>query len=193
MSVSLCCSARRTEPLTAEERAAVDRIAAARLASFPYADEEPPHLYDGGGGETGQVPAGSTRLPGTPDRLLPVIGHVLDSVTELRRALPDAAWHVHLDDLDVDWDEREGYGLPRMRDAGLLAELDGLRPASPPADHHGYGRRTPMSASRDRSTRTTRCTPAATTSPSTSTATSPPRTRAARGTPTSCTSVRSAG
>lgn len=101
----------------------MDRIAAARLASFPYADEEPQHLYDGGGREPGQVPAGSTRLPGAPDRLLPVIGHVLDSVTELRRALPDAAWHVHL---DVDWDEREGYGLPGMRDAGPLAELDGL-------------------------------------------------------------------
>ncbi|MFJ9668089.1 hypothetical protein ACIRPP_26310 [Streptomyces sp. NPDC101219] len=126
MSVSLYYSARRTEPLTAEETAAVDRIAAARLASFPYADEEPLHLYDSGGRDAGQVLAGSTRLPAAPDRLLPVIGHVLDSVTELRRALPDAAWHVHLDDLDVDWDERAGYGLPGMRDAGLLAELDGL-------------------------------------------------------------------
>ncbi|MEU3948392.1 hypothetical protein [Streptomyces sp. NPDC029526] len=126
MSVSLYYSARRDEPLTDAETAAVGRIAAARHASFPHPGEEGLHLYEGGGDAAEQVLAGSTKLPRAPELVLPVIAHVLDSVTELRRALPGAAWHVHLDDLDVDWDEDEGYALPGMRDAGLLTELDGL-------------------------------------------------------------------
>lgn len=54
---------------------------------------------------------------------MPVIAHVLDSVTQLRRAMPDAEWRVHMDDLDVPWDGAEGYALPGMRDADLIAEL----------------------------------------------------------------------
>ncbi|MFJ6403909.1 hypothetical protein ACIQK9_00135 [Streptomyces hydrogenans] len=117
MSVSLYYSARRPEPLTAAERAAVERIAAAHLAAFPYDDTESLCLYPDAGHEPDGVVAGSTKMPFDTDRVVPVMIHVLDSVTELRRALPGAEWRVHLDDLDVDWDETEGYGFPGMRDA----------------------------------------------------------------------------
>ncbi|WP_033211728.1 hypothetical protein [Kitasatospora phosalacinea] len=110
MSVSLYYSAARELPLTAAEAAAVERVVAAGLASFPYRDEECLHLY-GGGHEPGRLLAGSTKMPVDPERALPVIVHVLGSVTELRRALPGARWHVHLDDLDVPWDEDAGYAL----------------------------------------------------------------------------------
>ncbi|SDC16324.1 hypothetical protein [Streptomyces prasinopilosus] len=71
----------------------------------------------------GESVAESTGMPFDPGRPLPVIARGPDSVTELRRAVPDAEWRVHLDDLDVPWDETEGCALPGMRDADLIAEL----------------------------------------------------------------------
>ncbi|WP_299539747.1 hypothetical protein [uncultured Streptomyces sp.] len=126
MSVSLYYTARRAEPLTDGESAAVERVVTAHRATFPYDDEESLYLYEPDGGDDGPLLDGSTKMPFDPGRLLPVLAHVLDSVTELRRSLPAASWHVHLDDLDIPWDETEGYALPGMRDADLLAELEGL-------------------------------------------------------------------
>ncbi|MER5711370.1 hypothetical protein [Streptomyces sp. NPDC002122] len=123
MSVSLYYSARRTTPLTEAESASVARVVAAHTASFPYDDEESLDLYDPDASEPEEIIAGSTKMPFDPGHLMPVIAHVLDSVTELRRAVPDAEWRVHMDDLDVPWDETEGYALPGMRDADLIAEL----------------------------------------------------------------------
>ncbi|MFJ8767823.1 hypothetical protein [Streptomyces clavifer] len=122
MSVSLYYTALRAEPLTASETAAVSRTVSACAASFPYDEEEGLYLYDRSDGESGEVLAGSTKMPFEPGRLLPVIAHVLDSLTELRRAVAGAEWRVHLDDLDVPWDDGEGYVLPGMRDADLMAE-----------------------------------------------------------------------
>ncbi|MFI9741103.1 hypothetical protein [Streptomyces sp. NPDC052494] len=123
MSVSLYYSARRTTPLTEAESASVARVVADHMASFPYDDEESLDLYDPDASEPEEIIAGSTKMPFDPGHLMPVIAHVLDSVTELRRAVPDAEWRVHMDDLDVPWDETEGYALPGMRDADLIAEL----------------------------------------------------------------------
>ncbi|MEU0132729.1 hypothetical protein ABZ172_01625 [Streptomyces sp. NPDC006296] len=126
MSVSLYHSASRAMPLTDAETAAVGRIAAAHRSSFPYQDEESLCLYDHDDSRPDLIVAGSTKMPFDPGHLLPVLDHVLGSVTELRRALPGAEWHVHMDDLDVPWDETEGYAFPGMRDADLAAELDSL-------------------------------------------------------------------
>lgn len=123
MSVSLYYSAQRATPLTEAESASVERVVAAHMASFPYEEEESLYLYQTPGSEPEEILAGSTKMPFDPGRLLPVIAHVLDSVTELRRALPGAEWRVHMDDLDVPWDEAEGYVQPGMRDADLIAEL----------------------------------------------------------------------
>ncbi|MGW6056734.1 hypothetical protein [Streptomyces sp. NPDC055189] len=125
MSVSLYYCADRAKALTAAETAAVERIVAARTASFPYPDEEGLFLYDSGDAPD-EIVAGSTKLPLAPGRVLPVNAHTLDSVTELRRAVPGAQWRVHMDDLDVPWDEEAGYALPGMRDADLAAELEHL-------------------------------------------------------------------
>ncbi|WP_405405191.1 hypothetical protein [Streptomyces sp. NBC_01104] len=123
MSVSLYYNAHRPAPLTDAESASVARVVAARTASFPYDDEESLYVYERDAGAAQEILAGSTKMPFDPGRLMPVIAHVLDSVTELRRALPDAEWRVHMDDLDVPWDEAEGYALPGMRDEDLIAEL----------------------------------------------------------------------
>ncbi|MFF3392911.1 hypothetical protein ACFYW1_18530 [Streptomyces sp. NPDC002669] len=127
MSVSIYYSARRAAPLTEAESAAVERVVTTRAKTFPYDDEESLYLYDlGDNGRGDELLTGSTKLPTDPDRWLPVTAHVLDAVTELRRAVEGAEWHVHLDDTDIPWDEEVGYDLPGMRDADLAAELGGL-------------------------------------------------------------------
>ncbi|MGW1407978.1 hypothetical protein [Streptomyces sp. NPDC002403] len=127
MSVSLYYSACRAQPPTDAESAAVERIVSARAETFPYDDEEGLYLYGGDEAEDDEILAGSTKLPGgDPGRWLPVTAHVLDSLTELRRTVGGAEWHVHMDDVDVPWDETEGYALPGMRDEALAAELGDL-------------------------------------------------------------------
>ncbi|MFE2022442.1 hypothetical protein ACFW9O_30865 [Streptomyces sp. NPDC059499] len=125
MSVSLYYCASRAIPLTDAETAAVESIVTAHMASFPYEDQESLYLYDSDAGRPDEVVAGSTKMPLDPDRVLPVLDHVLGSVTELRRALPGAEWRVRLDDLDVPWEEAEGYAFPGMRDADPAADLGG--------------------------------------------------------------------
>ncbi|MEU0126930.1 MULTISPECIES: hypothetical protein [unclassified Streptomyces] len=126
MSVSLYYCASRNTPPTDAESAAVERIVAAHRASFPYEDQESLYLYDSDDSRPDEIVAGSTKMPFDPGAVLPVLDHVLRSVTELRRALPGAEWRVHMDDLDVPWDEAEGYAFPGMRDPDLAAELGGL-------------------------------------------------------------------
>ncbi|MFI1854910.1 hypothetical protein [Streptomyces sp. NPDC020480] len=109
MGVSLYYQACRATPLTEAEGAEVARIAAIRRATFPYEDEESLYLYENDGCEPGEILAGSTKMPLGPDRLMPVLAHVLDSVTELRRALPDAEWRLQMDDVEIPWGEDEGY------------------------------------------------------------------------------------
>ncbi|ATY15494.1 hypothetical protein CU254_37750 [Amycolatopsis sp. AA4] len=108
MSTSLYYTASRATALTAAETTAIERVVTARQASFPCPDEESLFLYE----EPDAIVAGSTKMPFDVDRVMPVLEHVLGSVTELRRALPDAEWQVHLDDFDIPWNESEGYFLP---------------------------------------------------------------------------------
>ncbi|MGW8885788.1 hypothetical protein [Streptomyces sp. NPDC055749] len=127
MSVSLYYSARREQPMTEAETASVERIVDAHLASFPYGgEEESLDLYPLDAADADEILAGSTKMPRDPGRYLPLIACVLDSVTELRRAVEGAEWRVHLDDMDVPWEETEGYALPGMRDPDLIAELSNL-------------------------------------------------------------------
>ncbi|MFH9836241.1 hypothetical protein ACH4NC_33885 [Streptomyces sp. NPDC017201] len=63
MSVSLYYSASRAMPATDAERAAVERIVAAHMESFPYEDEESLHLYASDDSHPDEVVAGSTKSP----------------------------------------------------------------------------------------------------------------------------------
>ncbi|WP_406865071.1 hypothetical protein ABZO31_33355 [Streptomyces sp. HUAS MG47] len=110
MSVSLYYSAARALPLTEAETAEVGRIVAGHLEAFPFEDEESLYLYDRTT-EPDDILDGSTKLPYEWERVMPVLDHVLASVTALRRAIPGAEWRVHIEDDDVPWDEAEGYVL----------------------------------------------------------------------------------
>ena len=48
---------------------------------------------------------GATKLPCEDEALSPAIERWCRALTELRRSVPDADWHVHVDDLDVHWDQ----------------------------------------------------------------------------------------
>ncbi|WP_116204906.1 hypothetical protein [Amycolatopsis circi] len=112
MSTSLYYDASRATALTPTETAAIERIVTTHQSSFPYPDEESLFLYEEGGSEPDAIVAGSTKMPFDVDRVMAVLGLVLGSVTELRRAVPDAEWRVQLDDFEIPWDEHEGYFLP---------------------------------------------------------------------------------
>ncbi|HIW61285.1 MAG TPA: hypothetical protein H9881_02415 [Candidatus Stackebrandtia excrementipullorum] len=114
MSVSVYYRAQRAVPPTPDETSTIERIVAAHVSSFPYRDEESLHLYETGGDTPAEILAGATKMPTDPDRMIPVLTCVLDTVSELRRAVPGAEWSVHLDDLDVPWDENDGYAFPGM-------------------------------------------------------------------------------
>ncbi|MDQ0791637.1 hypothetical protein QFZ58_000125 [Streptomyces sp. B1I3] len=60
-----------------------------------------------------------------------VITHWPDML-KVAGALPGAKWRVHMDDLDVPWDETDGHAFAGMRDADLAAELGGLCEVSVP-------------------------------------------------------------
>lgn len=136
MGVSLYYSATRGTPLTAEERATVERLVdegeeALReeaLELFPtwHADGEVPleyrspaevfeglWLYEDGHLSDGQVLAGSSKMPPPAcgvEPLLTQLRHYLDALTRLRRALPGAEWHVHIEDSEIPWTD-DGYTL----------------------------------------------------------------------------------
>lgn len=126
MSVSLYYSARRDTPLSPAETSAVRRVVTVRGATYPCDDEEGLHLYDTCGDEPEEILAGSTKLSFEPARVFPQLRHLLGSMTELRRAVPDAQWHVAIDDGAVAWQEPVGYTLPGLDDPDLQAELEAL-------------------------------------------------------------------
>ena len=57
---------------------------------------------------------GSTKLPADFDDALPSLKHILDALTSVRRAVPDAAWDVNLDETEVDWSPDTGFTLPGL-------------------------------------------------------------------------------
>jgi hypothetical protein len=103
VGVSIYYVARRARPLSDDERAAIARL---------IADHDPGRFTAVGGEpfdvwerlEEGEVFAGSTGLPrdDAPD----AITHWLALVTEIRHAVPDADWRVHLDGYDFPWNGR---------------------------------------------------------------------------------------
>ncbi|HEX7306199.1 hypothetical protein [Lentzea sp.] len=113
MGVSLYYTARRATPLTDAERASVGQVADTFNANAPFSDEEEGlYLYDDL--EPGKVLDGSTKMPFEEDRVVPSLAHWLAAVTALRNVVPDADWTLTLDDLEIEWDDQNGYHLPGL-------------------------------------------------------------------------------
>jgi hypothetical protein len=116
MSVSIYYTARRARPLSPDERAAVGRIRAAysirdQVERYAQARQghngENFHVYDPDDPtESGVVFEGATKLPdNSQDAMWELVQHWCRLLSEVRRAVPGAAWRVHVDDHDIRWDE----------------------------------------------------------------------------------------
>lgn len=116
MGVSIYYTASRPEPLTLAERSAVD----AAIARYPLAalldecgvaegefDGEDFCVYPAGGdAEPGVVFEGATKLPlCSEDAIWAAVQYWCRLLSEVRRTVPGAAWHVHVDDHDIPWVE----------------------------------------------------------------------------------------
>lgn len=121
MSLSIYYTARRASPLSPSEQAAV----AALIEAYSIRDQVNRYVQTGRGHDGEDVVVfdplrpsrpnvvfeGETKLPGTDeDALWALVQRWCALLSEVRRAISAATWHVHVDDHDVCWDEaREMY------------------------------------------------------------------------------------
>lgn len=124
MGISIYYEARRTAGLTDREREAVDEVV--RRYSVEDRIEESNRTGYGWNGEDfclyeqpfdspGTILEGATRLPDQDEDIFWVaVQHWCEALSEIRRLLPDAEWHVHVDDLDIFWDaDRQAFDPER--------------------------------------------------------------------------------
>ncbi|NBV22060.1 MAG: hypothetical protein EBS05_09095 [Proteobacteria bacterium] len=113
MSVSIYYEAKRKQPLTASERAAIEAI----TQRFSVDDQIESYIRSGQGlnwesfclYDEPTAPdiifEGATKLPdNTQDAMWMGVQHWCAALSEMRRAVPDAAWRVAVDDHKMTWD-----------------------------------------------------------------------------------------
>jgi hypothetical protein len=115
MSISIYYTARREQPLSPAEHAAVDGIRASysiRGQVERYVQTRQGHngenfrIYDRDNPtEAGIVFEGATKLPdNSEDALWELLQHWCKLLSEVRRAVLNAEWHVRVDGHDIPWD-----------------------------------------------------------------------------------------
>jgi hypothetical protein len=119
MSVSIYYSARREQPLTRHEQSAIERLRASYSISGQverYVRTRQGHngenfcVYDPGKPTgPGIIFEGATKLPDNgEDAVWELLQHWCKLLSEVRRVVPNAEWHVDVDDHDIPWDDRAG-------------------------------------------------------------------------------------
>jgi len=106
MGVSLYYTAERSTLLTKQEQEKVASIVDEYNENFEHADDaETFDLYAYDDSESEVILAGATKLLVSMDvkDLIYTLEHWLQCLTEIRLAVTDAEWHVHLDDNDAVW------------------------------------------------------------------------------------------
>jgi len=106
MGVSIYYTAERTTLLTEQEQENITLIIDKYNESFEHAEEaESFDLYAYDDSESEVILAGATKISASMDveSLVYTLGHWLECLTEIRLAVADADWHVHLDDSDAVW------------------------------------------------------------------------------------------
>ena len=106
MGVSFYYTAERTTPLTPKEQQEVASIIDKYNDSFEHTeDAESFDLYAYDDSESEVILAGATKISSSMDveDLIYTLGHWLECLTDIRLAVADADWHVHLDDTDAAW------------------------------------------------------------------------------------------
>ncbi|MBH0064795.1 MULTISPECIES: hypothetical protein [unclassified Psychrobacter] len=106
MGVSIYYTAERTTLLTEQEQENITLIVDKYNESFEHTEEaESFDLYAYDDSESEVILAGATKISSSMDveDLIYTLGHWLECLTEIRLAVADAEWHVHLDDNDAVW------------------------------------------------------------------------------------------
>ncbi len=106
MGVSIYYTAERTSLLTEQEQEHITLIIDKYNDTFEYVEEaESFDLYAYDDSESEVILAGATKMPSNADIevLMYSIDHWLQCLTEIRLAVAEAEWHVHLDDSDAVW------------------------------------------------------------------------------------------
>ena len=116
MGIAIYYTARREKPLSPDERAAINHLRRSysiREQVERYSQTRHGHngedfcVYDPNDPtEPGVVFEGATKLPDSSEHALwELLQHWCKLLSEVRRAVPDAEWHVSVDDHDIAWDE----------------------------------------------------------------------------------------
>lgn len=110
MGISIYYSADRDRPLSKQETAEVQQIVERYQADFNFRGGEDFCVYEYDEAEPRRIFEGATGLPmGEPENTFEACLHWASCLTEIRRMILDADWHVHMDDYDLTWDEDEGW------------------------------------------------------------------------------------
>jgi len=113
MSMSLYYNAVRETAMNDEEREGVQTAAGRYIADYPFETRHEDFcLYSEPLDGENVILAGATKIPQRRGEFYEVILHWLKCLTEIRRALHGCEWDVRLDNVDLIWDEKEGWRLP---------------------------------------------------------------------------------
>jgi hypothetical protein len=122
MGISIYYAATRSYCLSEEEQQAVDAVAdkysiRSQIEEYDRAgvawNGEDFCLYDPPLSSPETILEGATKLPDASEKAFwDAVQHWCRALSAIRRLLPDAEWHVHIDDLDITWDEeRQEFDL----------------------------------------------------------------------------------
>ena len=114
MAYAIYYEATRTEPLTEQERTICKDISEKYCAEYPFKRKvEDFGIYEDSKKQDGIIFSGSTKLPGnSPQTLFDVANYWLKCLTEITHLLTNSTWNVTFDDVDLIFDEDEGWRFP---------------------------------------------------------------------------------
>ena len=119
MSISIYYTARREQPLSDDERSqiatienkfSVDDQIEERERTGTGHNWESFYIYDSNDPtEPDVIFEGATKLPdNSEDATWIGLQHWCAALTAVRKVIPDADWHVHVDDHEIQWDDSLG-------------------------------------------------------------------------------------
>ena len=130
MGISIYYEARRPGGMTKPEQDAVEEIVrrfsvANRIEEYHRTGSgwngEDFCLYDPPFDSPETIVEGATRLPDQDEEVFWVaVRHWCEALSKIRRLLPDAEWHVHVDNLDIFWDAERQVFDPEREPPGEL-------------------------------------------------------------------------
>jgi hypothetical protein len=115
MGISIYYAARRTNPMTDNERSQIETIIKKYDREKKFKKGEDFCVYDYDPEEPEVIFSGATGLPMSFIKPMVTANACIywaECLTKIRQILKDAEWSVNMDDTDLVWDESEGWKLP---------------------------------------------------------------------------------